>query len=482
MKNKSILQVISFFIAFIGFSTLKAQTTPVLWGVTHAGGAVDTAAGTIFRINGDGTGFNTVTNFNDNAAGANPDYVQLLMASDGKFYGTTYLGGANGEGIIFSLDPSNGNYQVLHGFNDTAGEFPFGSLIQASNGKLYGMTNAGGANNYGIIFSFDPSNNTFSDVFDLDSATGATPYGSLFQAASGRLYGLTSAGGTNDYGVLFSFDPASNAYSDLYNFVYATGSSPFGGLMQTADGKLYGTASVGGGSNYYGTIFSFDTSTNTFTDVFNFNDTLGMGVTPYGNLVAGPNNLLYGLTAYGGSAYTGVIFSFDPVALTYTTLFNFNDSIGSIPHGNLTLAGNGSFYGVTAYGGANNLGTVFRFNPLTNDYKKLFDFDSTSGFIPYGSLAIDGSVATGIAQPGSNEPGVHMALYPNPSNNFTLVNINEDGLGGILTVTDIAGRQLMNLKLNALITQLQLADLSVGVYNITLRSGIYSTTKLLIRN
>jgi uncharacterized repeat protein (TIGR03803 family) len=480
MKKLLLAAAFSLVLILMAFSSAQAQTTPILWGVTHAGGAVDTAAGTIFRLNGDGTGFSSVINFNDNAPGGTPDYVQLLMANDGKFYGTTYLGGTNSEGIIFSLNPSTGNYQVLHNFNDTAGAFPFGSLIQASNGKLYGMTNAGGANNYGIIFSYDAGSNTFADVFDLDSITGSSPYGNLFQAANGKLYGLTSAGGANDYGVLFSFDPASNTYHDLYDFIYATGSTPFGGLMQTADGLLYGTASVGGGSNYYGTLFSFDTSSNTFTDVFDFNDTLGMGVTPYGNLVAGPGNLLYGLTAYGGSSYTGVIFSFNPSSKVYTTLFNFNDSIGSIPHGNLTLAGNGSFYGETAYGGANNLGTVFRFNPNNNEYKKLFDFDSTTGFIPFGSLSIQGSATTAISQPSVHQ-NAPLQLYPNPAVNYTTVNITEDELGGSITVTDVTGKQVINLSVNSLTTSLPLTGLASGAYTVTVRSKSGLSTGVLIK-
>ena len=43
-----------------------------------------------------------------------------------------------------------------------------GSLIQASDGKLYGMTSHGGSNGYGVIFSFDPSTSTYTKLKDFD--------------------------------------------------------------------------------------------------------------------------------------------------------------------------------------------------------------------------------------------------------------------------------------------------------------------------
>ena len=84
----------------------------------------------------------------------------LMQAKDGNFYGATRGGGANGAGVLFKMT-SIGTYTVLYSFpstgNQYSGTFPFGGLIQATDGLLYGTTgNAGGPWAWGAIYSFDP--------------------------------------------------------------------------------------------------------------------------------------------------------------------------------------------------------------------------------------------------------------------------------------------------------------------------------------
>ena len=106
----------------------------------------------------------------------------------------TVYGGSSGDGVIFSFDPSASTYTKLKDFDKTNGANPYGSLMQASNGKLYGMTSGGGSSNHGVIFSFDPSSSTYTKLMDFDSSNGAKPYGSLMQASDGKLYGMTTPG------------------------------------------------------------------------------------------------------------------------------------------------------------------------------------------------------------------------------------------------------------------------------------------------
>ena len=63
--------------------------------------------------------------------------------------------------------------------------------MQASDGKLYGMTTDGGSNGHGVIFSFDPSTSIYTKLKDFDGLNGCGPYGSLMQASDGKLYGMT---------------------------------------------------------------------------------------------------------------------------------------------------------------------------------------------------------------------------------------------------------------------------------------------------
>jgi uncharacterized repeat protein (TIGR03803 family) len=165
----------------------------------------------------------------DNTNGSN-SWGSLMQASDGRLYGMTNGGGSNFAGVIFSFDPSSSTYTKLKDFDNTNGAFPFGStLVQASDGKLYGMTNGGGSGGYGVIFSFDPSSSTYTKLKDFDNTDGANPNGNLMQASDGKLYGMTYQGGSGGYGVIFSFDRSSSTYTKLKDFNYTNGANPYYG-------------------------------------------------------------------------------------------------------------------------------------------------------------------------------------------------------------------------------------------------------------
>jgi uncharacterized repeat protein (TIGR03803 family) len=199
----------------------------------------------------------------------------LMQASDGKLYGASYGGGMNGLGYIFGYDLVTQTYSILYSFETTRGANPyFESLIQGTNGKLYGTTYNGGANNKGVIFSYDLSTNTYTDLHDFDVPAGSNPYSGLRQASNGKLYGVTYMGGTNDYGVIFSYDISASQYTVLYNFDGTNGSNPMGGLTQASNGKLFGTAH-GGGTFNGGVAFTYDIAAGTYTVLANFSAATG---------------------------------------------------------------------------------------------------------------------------------------------------------------------------------------------------------------
>ena len=72
----------------------------------------------------------------------------LIQATDGNFYGTTFLGGANGFGTIFELKPT-GTLTTLHSFCATSGcpdgANPIAGLMQDTNGEFYGTAVDGGS-------------------------------------------------------------------------------------------------------------------------------------------------------------------------------------------------------------------------------------------------------------------------------------------------------------------------------------------------
>src|SRR5690348_13609119 len=88
-------------------------------------------------------------NFNDTAGGYS--FSPLIISGD-TLYGTTFMGGTTGAGVVFSVQTNGSNYKVLHNFLGTDGQGPYAGLT-LSGDTLYGTTSVGGADSEGVIFS-----------------------------------------------------------------------------------------------------------------------------------------------------------------------------------------------------------------------------------------------------------------------------------------------------------------------------------------
>jgi uncharacterized repeat protein (TIGR03803 family) len=234
-----------------------------LYGAILGGGAYD-PYGTIFRITPWGA-LSTLYSFcgQMNCPDGEWPYSGLVLAADGNFYGTTELGGANGYGTAFRVTPT-GTLTTLHSFcysGCTEGVYPYADLIQASDGSLYGTTQNGGTTGYnaGTVFRISPAGvltTLYSFCAQSNCADGELPYAGLAQATNGSLYGTTSKGGTTRSGTIFKLT-LNGTLTTLYTFCSRSncddGSDPTAGLVQAADGNLYGTT-YSGGTNNSGTI------------------------------------------------------------------------------------------------------------------------------------------------------------------------------------------------------------------------------------
>ncbi len=351
-----------------------------LWGMTSEGGLND--RGVIFKTNSSGENFEVVYNFST-SIGERPE-GDLLYADNGLIYGMTARGGINNEGVIFSINPVTGDYQVIHDFDQPTGFNPKGSLLQAADGNLYGMTLRGGTFNNGVIFSFNPTTSTYTKLHDYNMSNGKLPNGSLIEASDGHLYGLTSAGGVSNDGVLYSFNISSHIFRKLHDFNSTNGFMPKGNLVQAANGKLYGLTARGG-SGDFGTIFSYDIPSGIHTKLHDF-DNLN-GNRPSANMIEASDGKLYGMTHAGGTNDYGLIFSLDP----FTEVFEiehefdqFND--GSYPWSSLLQASNGLFYGTTLLGGPGDDGVLFEYDYINDLFQVTHDFDQLDGVFSYSSL------------------------------------------------------------------------------------------------
>lgn len=150
---------------------------------------------------------------------------------------------------------------------------PFLLLIASSpagaqvTDQFWGMTSAGGTDNAGTIFSTAPdgTNLTVRHQFPY-TVTGPLMGGTRFTELSGKLYGVGEYGGKRDY-ILFSYDPATGTVARLHDFEQATGTQPTASLT-VFNGKLYGTTYLGGTANpndIAGTIFEYNPATSTYT-------------------------------------------------------------------------------------------------------------------------------------------------------------------------------------------------------------------------
>ncbi|HTQ58067.1 MAG TPA: choice-of-anchor tandem repeat GloVer-containing protein [Bryobacteraceae bacterium] len=342
-----------------------------LYGTTYNGGSG--GGGTVFKITPAGT-LTTVYNFcslSRCADGALPQ-GRLGETANGDFYSTTTAGGQGncprGCGTIYRV--RSGKLTTLDSFNNTNGADPADGLVPATNGYLYGTTVQGGANTCssttgcGTVFRITPSG-ALTNMHSFAGSDGRQIYARLVQATDGDIYGTTYAGGSNaclwGCGTVYKITP-NGTLTTLHNFNGADGSSPVGGLIQAADGNLYGETKMGGTQNS-GTVFRI-TPDGALTTIYNFcsqtNCADGWG--PPADMVQAMDGNFYGTTAAGGTGGRGTIFRLSPSG-ALTTLYNFCSQSGcpdgADPEGGLTQATNGDLYGTTRLGGASNRGTVF---------------------------------------------------------------------------------------------------------------------------
>jgi uncharacterized repeat protein (TIGR03803 family) len=394
------------------YGSLMQASNGKLYGMTYSGGINN--YGVLFEYDPITSIFTKKLDFDETTSGREP-YGSLIQASNGKLYGMTYRGGTNGYGVLFEYDPTTSTYTKKLDFNLDNGATPWGSLIQTSNGKLFGMTSEGGVNFWGVLFEYDPATSTYTKKLDFDSDNGGFPVGSLMQASNGKLYGMTSEGGVNFLGVLFEYDPATSTYTKKLEFEGETnGRNPCGSLMQASNGKLYGMTSQGG-ANDLGVLFEYDPPTSTYTKKLDFDEATS-GMLPYGSLIQASSGKLYGMTHNGGKNYFGVLFEYDPATSTYTKKLEFESKINGInPYGSLMQASNWKLYGMTHDGGANDDGVFFEYDPATSTYTKKLEFEGeTNGRNPYGSLmqASNGKLYGMTYSGGANNGGVLFEYDP----------------------------------------------------------------------
>jgi uncharacterized repeat protein (TIGR03803 family) len=242
------------------------------------------------------------------------------------------------------------------------GSNPLGALTPDSEGNLYGVTTGGGANNYGVVFKIG-TNGSLTTLVSFDYSQGAFPNGfALSRGDDGAFYGTTASGGSGNKGTVFKVT-TNGDLTTLVHFDGTNGNHPGCNLLKSGDGNFYGTTTRGGQFNL-GTVFKM-TAQGELTTLISFNQTYGS--IPYGPLGQGRDGNFYGTTSgidYSNPRAYGTFFKLTTNGVL-TTMIRFDGTNAKNPAVEFTMARNGHLYGTlcdinkkdTLNG---NVGTIFR--------------------------------------------------------------------------------------------------------------------------
>jgi uncharacterized repeat protein (TIGR03803 family) len=371
----------------------------------------------------------TVYNFaGGTTSGANPWYVTLVQGTDGQLYGTTYNGGSKGMGTAFKVTTS-GTFTLLHSFvggkNDGAN--PTGGLTLGSDGNFYGTTQQGGSGSQGVVFKMTTSG-TITLLHTFNAGTdGAFPWSAPILASDGNYYG-TASGGSKNNGLVYKVT-SSGTYTTVYDFNQTNGTYPIAAPTQGADGYLYVPVAEGG-TDFCGTIAKISTA-GVVSATYDFPCDAG-GSFPIGPLVQNSSGTFYSTTQDGGTQGEGTIYEIS-TSLSANGMHSFGAFFGDgeYPSAGLALGTDGNYYGSTAEGGTYDDGTLFNIS-TSGTYSELYSFNNSANLTQMAPLSPPVEYTTGTLY-GVTE-------YGGTSNDGTVYSLN-NGLTAFVNSPLFTGKE-----------------------------------------
>jgi hypothetical protein len=322
-----------------------------------------------------------------------------LLYTGGLLYGVAFSGGANAVGTLFSIDPSAAypasTFTVLYDFDSATGSRPE-YIVLGSDGKIYGITTEGGANNYGVLWSWDIGGAIYTDEYDFTASEGVPRTLAVF---GNYLIMTSNNGGTNGVGCISLWDVLSPGLSTGYSFD-SNNHSVVGSLTYSFSGTVFYGITDGGTGGF--TIFSYDIVSQIFT-VLN------------SSLILSPTN---GLTQAGSlfyfSADSGGIYSFNPSDLSVVLARAHTDQdIMSVYNKFVYSSGKlyGAAYGYFTYGG------IFTYDPTNDILYKYHTGGTSSGSNYISSLVYVGDKWWGtfeLSGPINGASGIYSIKFTDP--------------------------------------------------------------------
>jgi uncharacterized repeat protein (TIGR03803 family) len=403
-----------------------------LYGTTRYAGPAQNGWGTVYRVTQDGSNFTVLHAFSETDAATAPE-SGVVQAADGLLYGSAF-GHSSTLGAIFTVNPKDQTFNLIYSFVRTEGDEPAGGVIQGADGSLYGTTLSGGtgAADNGTVFTIKPDGTGFSLLHSFDWLNGAYPIATLIQGSDGTLYGTTVDGGPGNEpydGTIFKVTPDGKAFQMLHGFTGPDGSMPSSALLLGTDGFLYGTSLAG--TTCAGTIFRLTPDGNTFQILHTFLYPV-IQANPIG-LIWGPGGLLYGTTDYDQNVYAGSVYWMSADGSEFKIIHQFDPTTeGGKSEAPLLLGSDGALYGTTTWGGSSNVGTIFKLQPDGSNFTVLHTFSGGSdGGDPRGGLiqGRDGALYGTAASGGEADAGTVFKVMPDGTG-FTVLHSFDPSSGG----------------------------------------------------
>ncbi|MGZ3902211.1 MAG: choice-of-anchor tandem repeat GloVer-containing protein [Bacteroidia bacterium] len=416
---------------------------------------------------------------------------ELTQAANGKLYGIT-SGGPLGHAQIFEMDPVLHNFSTKIWLNDSTGN-QFGNsrynekMVLGANGKLYGITLNKGAFNMGTFFEYDPSLNIYKKIVDLNGNNGNGNNGfAITTCTNGKIYFVTSNGGSKNFGVLCEYDPSTSFFLKRIDFdSLVTGILPQNSLI-SYNGKIYGiTISF---ASRKGRIFEYDPTSNSINCKINM-DSIPSARPYLINLTLHSSGIMYGI-AQGSNVTTssGGLFKYDAIlnnitfpvlkgGLLYTLPSNLFDTRNA-----LTESSDGNLYGVSSDYVYNYNYYIFKLN-VSNDSIETKDYWAGTSDTYGGLTYVDKNISVSVKEIFSGDKEVR--AYPNPFQTSVTIELNNGRTEqrAQLLVFDIFGREVGKQEISANKVVFQRNELKNGIYFyriITSSEKNYATGKLII--
>lgn len=352
----------------------------------------------------------------------------VTLDQSGKVFGVATS--TRGSGVFFQLTPPVSGTTwtaVAPGFSSNVGLCPCSELIQDANGNFYGTAQGGGTLGLGTVFELTPGGVPMArTLHSFNGQDGSRPAGRLAFDAKGNLFGTTSWGGDNNYGVVFELSPGKPWTEKIlhsFNLNGVDGTNPAGAVIFDQAGNMYGSTSEGGPVTQcgeflcsYGTVFkinaqgqesvlyAFTTNTNGMQDA----------QYPQGDLAMDAQGNLYGTSESGGTilcdmganTFGGCGTVFEIVLIgggaIERVIHEFNGTKGAFPFSNVVFDAQGNLYGTTYEGGTSygkvwpSYGIAYKLFPTLNGgwAEKIlhnFTLNGHDGNYPFGNVALDGA-------------------------------------------------------------------------------------------